>query len=136
MVVRREGAGTSGRERERPGEGAGGGVSERRLPTGAGLGPAGQPNTNTGLVLPSPSGHVCVCEESRGFRFHSLTLLNSPSGFYPLKAVAYSVFSKKIVKGCTLSFSPFFMSAILKVNESYIALRHHIQFNSLESKTF
>lgn len=28
------------------------------------------------------------------------------------------------------------MSAILKVNESYIALRHRIQFNHPESKSF
>lgn len=46
------------------------------------------------------------------------------------------MFSKKIAEGHSQHFSPFFMSAILKVNESYIALRHHIQFNRQESKYF
>lgn len=59
LVVRTEGAGTSGREREQPGEGAGGGGSGWPRPTGAGLGPAEQQNTK--LVSMGASGRVCVC---------------------------------------------------------------------------
>ncbi len=103
LVVRTEGAGTSGREREQPGEGAGGDGSGWPRPIGAGLGPAEQQNTK--LVSMGASGHVCVCvwvsvcvsvwEESWGFRFHSLTLLNSPSNFTPSKLLLTVCFLRK-----------------------------------------
>lgn len=60
---------------------------------------------------------VRVSEGSRIWVSESDTI-KFPLKFYPCKAVAYSVFSKKILTGCTRHFSPFFMSAILKVNES------------------
>lgn len=60
---------------------------------------------------------VCVSEGCRIWVSESDTI-KFPLKFYPCKAVAYTVFSKKILTGCTRHFSPFFMSAILKVNES------------------
>lgn len=82
LVVRREGAGTSGREREQPGEGAGGGGSGWPHPTGAGLGPAEQQIYKDSQCL-RLGLCIRVCEEGWGFRFHSLTLLNSPSNVTP-----------------------------------------------------
>lgn len=62
---------------------------------------------------------VCVCA-SEGCRIwvSESDTIKFPLKFFPCKAVAYTVFSKKILTGCTRHFSPFFMSAILKVNES------------------
>lgn len=60
LVVQREGAGTSGREREQPGEDAGGGGSGSPHPTGAGLGPAETAKhkvSQRGCLRPC----VCVC---------------------------------------------------------------------------
>lgn len=102
MVVQREGAGTSGRERERPGEGAGEGGSGLPRLTGAGLGPAEQRNTKLVSVDTSGLEHVCEILVSQ------FDTIISPLRCYPLRAVAYSVFSKKIVQICTLRFSPFF----------------------------
>lgn len=71
LVVRREGAGTSGRGRGRPGEGAGEGGSGWLRPAVAVLEPA--EGAETGSLV-----SMCA-KRNGGFRFHSLTLLSSPS---------------------------------------------------------
>lgn len=67
LVVQREGAGTSGREREQPGEGVGGGGSGQRRPTGA-------------VLVPAEREKVSQCVQTKSFRFnaHSLPPLNPP----------------------------------------------------------